>query len=612
MQSKIGTKVQIVRTSRLLSYLRPYRGKMVVASVAVLVSMAMGLTFPILMGRLFESVNHSNKDTSALNYYALLLGAVFLTQAMFSLLDSYLLAVVGEHVVYDLRTELYRHLQSLSLDFFAGRNVGELISRINSDLGQVRYLLTTTLTSSMSQCFTFVGAIIIVVIISPRMTGFTVAVMPVVGVLTVVLGRRLKRYSATLQDRIAASSIVAEESLQGIRIVKSFCREEYEFRRFADASQITLGAAVDQALHRSLFSASMTFLGFASLSAIMWFGAHEVISGRFSMPMITSFLIYGVLIATSLGGLTGLYAQLQTTLGAAQSVFEILDSEPSVQDSPGATLLPTVHGRITFENVSFAYEETGDVLHGVSIDIAQGEILALVGPSGAGKTTMLNLILRFYDPLLGRILLDGVDVRAVTLESLRGHIAMVPQDSFIFRGTIRDNILYGKLTASESELISAAEAANAHDFIMNMANGYDTIVGERGAKLSGGERQRLAIARAILKNPRVLLLDEATSSLDNLSECAVQVALGRLMKQRTTVIIAHRLSTVRAANRIAVVDRGQITELGSHDELIRLNGLYTRFYAAHLREPNVASSVLSQLGKQIIRTPQFPISCDEI
>ncbi len=329
----------------------------------------------------------------------------------------------------------------------------------------------------------------------------------------------------------------------------------------------------------------MLFLGFGSIAALIWYGGREVIAGRLTLALISGFLIYGIAIAASLGGLGSLYAQLRGAIGGVQRVFELLDTRASVQDAPNAAVLPASQGRITFQNVSFSYEASVPVIQDVSLELQAGEILALVGPSGAGKSTMLNMIPRFYDPTSGSIRIDGHDLRAITQASLRAQLAIVPQDTMLFGGSIRENILYGRLDASEADMLAAAQAANAHDFIMGFPQQYETVVGERGAKLSGGQRQRIAIARAILKDPRILLLDEATSALDNESEGLVQEALNRLMRNRTTLIIAHRLSTIKMAHRIAVMEAGQLIELGTHDALIEHNGLYARLYAMQFRDP---------------------------
>jgi subfamily B ATP-binding cassette protein MsbA len=503
---------------------------------------------------------------------------LFCIQALGGFVQTYLLGVVGERVVAQLRGELYGRLITLSLDFFTQRRVGELVSRLSSDVTLVRTMLTQTVTSLLSSVIGLVGSVIILFTLSPTLLLVVLLLAPALITVAVVFGRPLQRVSTQVQDTIARSTTTAEEALSGIRVVKSYVREEWELERYDRDLRSVVATGSRLALWRAAFGAVMGFLGFGAIAALLWYTGHQVIDGTLGIGTLTGFLLYGVAIGASLGTIASLYGQFREGTGAIERVFEIIDSRPTIVDAPGARPIGPVRGAISFDGVSFEYLPDRPVLRDLSLEVGPGETLALVGPSGSGKTTLVGLIPRLWDVTSGAIRVDGQDIRDVTVASLRDRIGLVAQEPTLFGGTIRENILYGRLEATEAELVAAARAANADRFIDALPEGYDTIVGDRGMRLSGGQRQRVAIARAILKDPPILLLDEATSSLDNESERLVQEALDRLKVGRTTIIVAHRLSTIRAADRIAVLDDGWLVELGTGDELLARDGLYARLH----------------------------------
>ena len=572
---------------RLLAYLRPQLKLFSLAVVALLVSTGAALLLPLVVGSLVGEVVSAG-DTAGLDQLLLALIAITLVLAVSSFVQTWSLGVVGERIVARMRAQVFDRLVSLELDFYVRRRVGELISRLSSDVTQVRAMLTQTLTSLLSSLLGLIGSIVVLFLLSPGLLLVILALAPTVVIIAVIFARPLRRLATRVQDAIAASTTTAEEALSGIRVVKSFGREEWERHRYGEDLRDVVGMATRLVTWRGLFGAMMTVLGFGTLIILLWFTGHQVIEGTISVAALTTFLLYGITIGTSLSTIAGIYGQFQEGAGAVARVFELIDERPTIREATLAEPVGKVAGRITFERVTFSYGDGRMVLRDIDLDIAPGEVLAVVGPSGAGKTTFCNLIPRLWDVTEGRVLVDGRDVRELRLRGLREAVSLVPQDATIFGGTVEENIRYGRLDASPEELIAAARAANAHDFIEAMTDGYQTVVGDRGTRLSGGQRQRVAIARAILKDAPILILDEATSSLDNQSERLVQEALARLMAGRTTVVVAHRLSTIRAADRIAVLDDGWLLELGTHDELLAADGLYAHLWRLQASERPVA------------------------
>ncbi|HTX89812.1 MAG TPA: ABC transporter transmembrane domain-containing protein [Anaerolineales bacterium] len=569
---------------RLFAFVQPYRARLYLAFVVIVVGSLLGLAGPYSLQFLVDAVFKKN-DVHLLNLITLILVGIFLLQSVVYFIRGYLLAFVGERVMADLRLRLFEHLQKLSLSFYNERRTGELVSRVTNDVSTVRSLVTGDVSTAISQVLTFIGALILILVTDWRLTLFMFALVPVVIVVATLFGRRLRSLSSQVQDQLAQATTVLEEGIGGIRVVQSFTREDYEVGRFRKSIEATFSLAMRRIRVSNLFGPLISFLGFGAVVSIFWFGGHEVLAGHLTPGQLFMFLVLTLTIAGSIGQFSGLWTSLQETLGATRRLFDILDTSSDIREAPDAVELPRLDGRITFEHVSFAYKDDPDagILTDVSLEVRPGEVLALVGPSGAGKTTLVNLIPRFFDPTSGEICIDGHELRSLQVRSLRSQIGIVPQETLLFGSTVCENILYGRLDATQDEVIAAAKAANAHEFISQLPKRYDTPVGERGVKLSGGQRQRIAIARAILKDPRVLLLDEATSSLDSESEGLVQEALERLMRGRTSIVIAHRLSTIQNADRIAVLDAGRVVETGTHAELLALDGLYAHLHRLQFR-----------------------------
>ena len=573
------TRAGLAEAARLFAYLLRYRLRFAAAMLALTASSLLALAFPLLAGRLVDGAGPGGVQPGGLDidHAAGLLVLSFALRAGFSFAQTYWLAQVGERSLADLRQDTYAHLLRLPVAFFAQRRVGELSSRVASDLSQIQDALTGAIPSCLRQVVVLAGGLTLLATTSGRLTLVMLGSVPPLVAAAAVFGRAVRKQSRDAQDQLAAANVIVEETLQGISGVKAFTNEGFEEARYRAGIDAVVAAVLRGALARGAFNAFVIFSLFSAIVLVLWYGAKLVQAERLSLGDLTQFLITTTFVAGAVGSFAELYAQLQRTVGATSRVRDLLkeaaeDAGPPVPPgSPGR-----LAGALRFDAVTFAYPSRPEVvvLRGLSLEAKAGERIALVGASGAGKSTVVSLLLRFHDPDAGRVLLDGRDARDYPLSALRGNTAVVPQDVFLFGGSVLDNIAYGRPGATPGEVEAAARQANAHDFIAGFPDGYATLVGERGVQLSGGQRQRVAIARAILRDPAVLILDEATSSLDSESEHLVQQALDALMRGRTSVIVAHRLSTVRQADRIYVMEAGEVIETGTHAELIERAGKY--------------------------------------
>ncbi|HXT66214.1 MAG TPA: ABC transporter ATP-binding protein [Nitrospiraceae bacterium] len=569
--------------SRFLPFLKPYLSRMVLAGLLVMGVAAINLALLRLAGTLWDIITVQHDEPRMTDLIAIFLGLVVL-QGFCSMGHSYLTAWISQRIVADFRRHLFAHLHTLSVSFFARRRTGELLSRLMNDVTVIQSVVTETPIDSAKQLVTFVGGIAFLLTMNWRLCLLILVLLPLLVLVAKFFGRRLKSLSTSIQDQTAVLSTLIEEVISGIRIVKSFVQSRHEETRFAAQVEQTLTLAMRRAGTMAVFIPVISLLTFSAAAAVLWYGGHQVIDGSVSPGDLFAFVLFAGILIGPFSSAARVFAQIREAQGATQRVFEILDTHSEVSDSPTALSLSTVSGHIQLEHVSFAYDPRQPVLTDVSFEAKPGELIAIVGPTGAGKTTVMNLLHRFYDPTEGHITIDGQDLRQVTMDSWYRQIALVPQETILFGGTILDNIRYGDREATEETVVAASRAAHAHDFIMSFPDRYETIVGEKGINVSGGQRQRIAIARAIVKNPRILLLDEATSALDSESERLVQEALEQLMKGRTTFVVAHRLTTIQRADRILVLNKGRLVETGTHAELMDRKGLYQYLYTLRLIE----------------------------
>jgi ATP-binding cassette, subfamily B, bacterial len=573
---------------RLTPYLRRYRHQITLALIALIIASVATLLVPIAVRRIIDHGFTTANATLVNQYFAVMIAVVLLLAAS-SAIRFYYVMWLGEKIVADVRDTLFEHLLKLSPAFYESQKTGEVISRLTADTTQIKSAFSSTASVALRNVVMLVGAITMMIVTSPKLAGLAGLAIPLIVLPLVIYGRRVRVLSRTAQDKLAASAAFAQERLSAITTVQSNVQETYTNKEFGDATRFAFSAAAKRTLARAILTAAIIFVALGSIVGLLWFGAQEVISGKLSGGTLSQFVLYAVIAASSLGQLSEVWGEIQLAAGAAERISELLDEVPIISAPANPVKLPeTPKGEVKFSDVSFHYPTRTNMaaLNNVNFTARPGEVTAVVGPSGAGKTTLFALIQRFYDPELGHILIDGFDIKSTDPQELRKHLAVVPQDTIIFSGSVLDNIRFGSPDATREAAMAAAIAARVDEFAKKLPNGFDTEVGERGITLSGGQRQRIAIARAILRNTPILLLDEATSSLDAESEALIQEALEKLTANRTTLVVAHRLATVRNADRILVFDGGKLVAQGTHSQLVKKNALYAKLAKLQFNAPS--------------------------
>ena len=568
---------------RLLSYIKPYTRRLALAVVCIIMAAGANLYLPWIIKDMIDDVLMS-KDMVMLNLIAAGILVVMFTRGVFYYGQSYLVSYVGQRVIIDVRSVLFRKFQRMPLSYYDKQQTGTVMSYITNDVAVMQSAIVDNLIELVTEGSILIGSLAMMIYLDWKLSLLTLMTIPLVGFAMKIFGRKLKRSSTVIQERVAEITSLLQESISAIRVVKSFVRESYEIKRFEEQNWRNFQAAMKNVKLSSLLTPTVEFLAAIAVTFIVWFGGYEVVNEVITAGELVAFLTYAVNLANPVKRLSRVYAAIQKAMAAADRVFNIMDLDEKITDVPDAKPLPPIKGKVEFKDITFSYKEGQPALQHISLKAEPGQMIALVGPSGSGKSTIANLIPRFYDVDSGVITIDDHDIRQVTADSLREQIGLVPQETMLFSTSVMENIRYGRLEATDEEVIEAAKAANAEEFIKELPEGYDTKLGERGLNLSGGQRQRLAIARAILKNPRVLILDEATSALDTESEKIVQDALDNLMVGRTSFVIAHRLSTIFNADQIFVVENGHLREHGTHEELLAAGGLYSNLYNIQFRQ----------------------------
>ena len=563
--------------TRLLAYIKPYIGLFGLAIICIILASGANLYLPWIIKDMIDKVL-AERDMEMLNVISVSIVVVFAFRGFFYYWQSYLVSYIGQRVVVDVREVMFRKFQRMPMAYFDKHQTGETMSFLTNDVNAIQSALVDNLIDMFTEGAILIGSIGMMLYLDWKLTLLTLVTVPLVGSAMRIFGKKIKSTGTVIQEKLADITSLLQESISSVRVVKSFVREDYEIDRFKVENELNFKATMDNVRLTSLLTPTVEFLAAVAVTFIVWFGGYEVVNGIMSAGALVAFLTYAVNLANPVKRLSRIYGKIQKAMAAIDRIFGVLDMPETVNDKPNAIDLPKVQGRVKVEGVTFSYDGVHNALEDVTFDVEPGQMIAFVGPSGAGKSTIANLIPRFYDVSAGSITIDGHDIRDVTVHSLREQIGIVPQETLLFSTTVMENIRYGRLDATDDEVIAAAKAANADKFIRELPDGYQTLIGERGLNLSGGQRQRMAIARAMLKNPQILILDEATSALDTESEKIVQAALDDLMVGRTSFVIAHRLSTIFAADKIFVIDRGRVCESGTHKELLELGGVYSNLY----------------------------------